>query len=271
VLSMLTINIGAAAMPRAESLLAWLCERPEDVLLLTETSGGPGTAYLVTMFRQAGLWVEHLPNATGDRGVAIVSKVPVVASHTAERLGTVSLPGRVALVHLATQPATAVLALYVPSRDRSLDKAERKRGFVSSLLADLDRLPPRMREHLIIGGDYNVISRDHQPRHPGFLPFEYGLLETLERHGFVDAHQAVAPGEQAHSWIGRTGDGYRYDYFHIGAGIAPRISGCNYLHETRELRLTDHAAVTLGLDVAVPERLSLRDPRHAGAATLSLF
>ncbi len=53
-LSILTVNIGAAARQRAEVLLAWLAARPEDVFVLTETSNGPGTAYLLEQFRTAG-------------------------------------------------------------------------------------------------------------------------------------------------------------------------------------------------------------------------
>jgi exodeoxyribonuclease-3 len=64
--------------------------------------------------------------------------------------------------------------------------------------------------------------------HPGFLPFEFGLLEALEQHGFVDAHRHCTPGVQAHSWIGRTGDGYRYDYFHIGRELGALITPSAY-------------------------------------------
>jgi exodeoxyribonuclease-3 len=85
-----------------------------------------------------------------------------------------------------------------------------------------------------LDGDYNVIARTHQPLHAGFLPFEFGLLEQLEAHGLVDALQRCAPNEQAYSWIGRTGDGYRYDYFHIGRALAERVGTCAYLHEARE-------------------------------------
>ncbi|MBX7267251.1 hypothetical protein KIF24_15330 [Micromonospora sp. Llam7] len=131
--------------------------------------------------------------------------------------------------------------------------------FVRSLLRALDELPPERRDRLVLGGDYNVIARHHRPLHPGFLPFEFGLLEALEAHGLVDAHERCSPGEQPYSWIGRTGDGYRYDYFHIGRELAGRITGCAYLHETRELRLTDHAAVTLTLDVDEVERLAIGD------------
>lgn len=66
--------------------------------------------------------------------------------------------------------------------------------------------------------------------------------------GLVDALQQCAPNEQAYSWVGRTGDGYRYDYFHIGRALAERIRTCAYLHETRERKLTDHAAMTLTYD-----------------------
>lgn len=258
-LSILTVNIGAAARQRAEALLVWLTARPEDVFVLTETSSGPGAAYLLEQFRTAGFAVAYTPDATGDRGTAVVSRVKVERALD-DLTGSMSLPGRVAGIELATTPGTAVLGVYVPSRDRSANKIEKKERFISSLLAGLDKLPDDVRGRLVIGGDYNVIARDHQPLHAGFLSFEFGLLETLESHGFVDAYAQCSPGEQAYSWIGRTNDGYRYDYFHVGAALGEHIASCTYLHETREQRLTDHAAVTLTLDVPKVERLDTGDP-----------
>jgi exodeoxyribonuclease III len=253
-LSLLTVNIGAAGRERAEKLLTWLAKRHQDVLLLTETSAGPGTDHLLNQFRAAGYAVVHTPDRNGDRGTALVSRVRL-HPEPFEHFAGASLPGRLAGAVLDTEPRLAVLSVYVPSRDRSLDKTEKKQAFITSLLARLDAMPDEPRGRLVIGGDYNVIARDHQPRHPGFLPFEFGLLEALERHGFVDAHQHCTPGTQAHSWIGRTGDGYRYDYFHVGHELGDRITACAYLHETREQRLTDHAAVSLDLDVEAVERL----------------
>src|SRR6266511_4132043 len=226
-LSFLTVNIGAASRDWAESLLTWLAKQSGDVFLLTETGAGPGTDYLLTRFRDAGYAVVHTPDGNGDRGAALVSRVtlhPAPFPHFAD----VSLPGRLAGAVLDTEPRIAVLSVYVPSRDRSLDKTEKKQAFIGSLLAGLDAMPAELRGRLVIGGDYNVIARDHRPLHPGFLPFEFGLLEALERHGFGDAHQHCAPGAQAHSWIGRTGDGYRYDYFHVGSELGSQIKACAY-------------------------------------------
>jgi exodeoxyribonuclease-3 len=267
---MLTINVGAAALARAEKLLEWIAARPEDVFLLTETSSGPGTAFLLDRFRSCGYAVEHAHDLAGERGAAIVSKIPVRTAPSTDTTG-ISLPGRLAFLHLDTEPVTAVMALYVPSRDRSLDKIERKSAFIESLTTVLDRLPTDVRNTLVVGGDYNVIARDHQPLHSGFLDFEFGLLETLERNSFVDAYQKVNPGSQAHSWIGRTGDGYRYDYLHVGRAIASEITNCEYLHETRELRLTDHAAVSLNLNVDVPIYLETTDLLVSDSEPLALF
>jgi len=265
VLRVLTVNIGAASRERAEDMLRWLSGRPEDVFILTETSAGTGTSYLLDRFRQAGYAVVHTPDAGGDRGVALVSRI---ATTETLALTSVSIPGRVAAAVLDTSPAVVVLGVYVPSRDRSVEKTEKKQAFVASLLAALDALPEEVRARLVVGGDYNVIARTHQPLHPGFLPFEFGLLEALEAHGLVDAHERCSPGAQPYSWIGRTGDGYRYDYLHVGRDLAGRITGCVYLHETREQRLTDHAAVALELALDSVEQLSTSDPTEDEAMTL---
>lgn len=209
----------------------------------------------------------HTPDANGDRGTALVSRVRVAEALTGSFAG-VTIPGRVAAAVLDTKPAVAVLGVYVPSRDRSASKTEKKQGFVASLLRALEELPAELRGRLVLGGDYNVIARTHRPLHPGFLPFEFGLLEALDAHGLVDAHERCSPGEQAYSWIGRTGDGYRYDYFHVGGELAERITGCTYLHETREQRLTDHAAVSLGLRVDSTTPFTVGELLTDDAATL---
>lgn len=266
-LSLLTINIGAASRGRAEALLDWLGKQPADILLLTETSAGAGTDYLLGRFREAGYAVGSTPGGDRDRGAVLISKIGLL-SESLPGCAEVSLPGRLAGAVIDSEPRIAVLGIYVPSRDRSLPKTVKKQTFISSLLAALEALPAQLKGRLIIGGDYNVIGRGHVPRHPGFLPFEYGLLDALEQRGFIDAHARRAPGVQEHSWIGRTGDGYRYDYFHVGRELDSLVAGCEYLHETRVRRLTDHAAVALSLNVAKLTRLDTLELPSVQAATL---
>ncbi len=264
-LSLLTLNIQAAALTRARALLRWLDTRPEELFILTETSSGPGTAHLLDQCRHAGLTVIHTAGTAGDRGVAMVSRVPIVARP--DLVDGVTLPGRVAAGTIASSPELAVVGVYVPSSDRAPDKVSRKRDFIATLLTALDRIPAAERATLVLGGDYNVITRDHQPRYPGFLPFEYAMLDALEAHGLVDAYQYCSPGVQAHSWIGRSGNGYRFDYFHVGAALVDHVTGCSYLHEPRELELTDHAAAALTLRLPQVARLTADTARRRGPAS----
>ncbi len=265
-LSLLTLNIQAAALTRAQALLRWLDARTEELFILTETSSGPGTAHLLDHCRQAGLTVIHTPGAAGDRGVAIVSRVPIAARP--DLVAGVSLPGRVAAGTIAGDPELTVVGVYVPSSDRAPDKVSRKRDFVATLLTAVDRIPAAERATLVLGGDYNVIARDHQPQYLGFLPFEYAMLDALETHGLVDAYQLCSPGVQAHSWIGRSGNGYRFDYFHVGPALVDHVAGCSYLQEPRELKLTDHAAAVLTLRLPQVARLTAAPRGQSGTGTL---
>jgi exodeoxyribonuclease-3 len=101
-----------------------------------------------------------------------------------------------------------------------------------------------------------------------WLPFEYALFDALAAAGLADAHHHLTPGVQQYSWFGRAGTGYRFDYLHVGAGLSDRLRDGGYLQEPREQRLTDHAAVTLDLDLPV-DALDVRPtPPVAEPATL---
>ncbi|TDQ53124.1 endonuclease/exonuclease/phosphatase family protein [Actinorugispora endophytica] len=262
--SVLTLNIGAAAEPRAQRLLDWLDSRDEEVIVLSETSSGPGTALLLDRYTKAGWDVVHCPDSGGERGVAVLSRVATVRAARPE-FTCVSIPGRAAYTVLDTQPRIGVLGLYVPNTKLG----DKKKTFVSTLLAAVRSLPDEQLAHLVVAGDYNVISRSHQPPHSGFAAYEYALLDGLERIGMVDAHTRLHPDAHPHSWVGRTGDGYRYDYIYAGLRLAERITGSAYLHEPRTPpALTDHSAVTLDLVLDSTRLLDVGDPAAEDTPTL---
>ena len=119
-------------------------------------------------------------------------------------------------------------------------------------------------------GDLNVLEPDHRPHYPFFVPFEYDFYRALiAEHGFTDAFRQLHPAAAEYSWVGRTGDGYRYDHAFCSAILTPAIRSCQYLHEPRTSRLSDHSALTVGLTVQPPPALAVPDPATATApATL---
>jgi exodeoxyribonuclease-3 len=210
------------------------------VIVLTETSAGAGTLLLREGLLDNGYAVIATP-PTNDRGVLIASRLPVRARICASF--DVTLPWRVAAIRLATVPSVTVLGIYVPSRDRSTAKVARKQKFIRSFLKSLAGLPPRTLNNLVIAGDYNVVSRRHVPPRRGFFAYEYEMHETLEELGFVSSHEIIGKRKHPHSWIGRTGDGYLYDYIHVGKALQNRLHLCRYVNDTRARRLSDHLAV----------------------------
>jgi exodeoxyribonuclease-3 len=140
-----------------------------------------------------------------------------------------------------------LVGVYVPSRDRTEAKVARKRAFIASLLRGLRELPAARRRRLVLAGDYNAVARRHEPRLPGFFPWEYDLHDELERIGLRPAHELRGRCQHPHSWIGRTGLRYLYDYVHVGTGLQCGVERCAYLHGPRHRRLSDHAAVAVRL------------------------
>jgi len=155
-LRLLTFNIGAAGAPRAGAILDWLESRADDVIVLTETSNGPGTQLLADGLQANGFCVHHTRNPS-ERGVLVASKMPIPRNFS-ERVA-VTLPCRASAVVLDTGPRKiALVGVYIPSRDRSDVKVMRKAAFITSLLNSLRELPAAQRAQLVIRA---ITTRSH--------------------------------------------------------------------------------------------------------------
>ena len=266
-LSLITLNVGAPSLDRAERQLRWLAERPEDVLVLTETKATAGSEYLVDAFTAAGYAVTFPDHAPGELGVMIVSKLATQP----DRLGAAMdyLPARASgVVVETTDGPLRVVGAYVPSRDATVEKTERKKTWIQHFARALDATASEV--PLLLLGDLNVLEPTHQPAHRGqFAPFEYGFYTSLpERHGLVDLFRHLHPSRVEHSWARRADLGYRYDHAHGSRALAARLTACEYLHETREpgadgTRLTDHSGLALHLALTATTSLLTSDPATA--------
>ena len=243
-LRLFTLNISGPSVERAERLAEFMLALDLDVLVLTETRANSGTEYLLGEFADAGYEVQWpLPSSARERGVAVLSRV--ASRGSIKRSASVDLSHRLVVGDVGGAATVTLLAAYVPSRDASQPKLERKRRFLAQLLEVVEHSARTGR--VILMGDLNVVSRAHQPRYPAFRSWEYDALDHVLDHGLIDVFADLHPGVQAHSWIGRTGNGYRYDYAFVSQDLAGAVRECEYLHEPRERGLSDHAALMLTL------------------------
>ncbi|MGQ0840239.1 endonuclease/exonuclease/phosphatase family protein [Actinokineospora sp.] len=266
-LSLITVNVGAPSLDRARRQLRWLADRGEDVLVLTETKATAGSQFLAEEFTSAGYAVTFPDHTPGELGVMIVSKL----ASTPDPLGAAMdyLPARAAGVVLdTTDGPLRVVGAYVPSRDATLVKTERKTIWIQRFHQALDSTATDA--PLLLLGDLNVLEPTHTPTHRGqFAPFEYGFYTGLtERHGLVDLFRHLHPNAVEHSWARRADLGYRYDHAHGSRVLAQRLTACEYVHETREAgidgaRLTDHSGLAVCLALTATSALLTSDPATA--------
>jgi exodeoxyribonuclease-3 len=266
-LDVLTFNLNNPSRERAERQLAYLAARPELVLVLTETADSAGCDLLASRFETAGYSVTFPRPERGERGVMVVSRLATRPGPAAVEY----LPHRAVSVTVDTdEGALDIIGLYVPSRDATEAKTRRKRTFVEACRTGL---PLGTLGNRLVLGDFNILEPDHRPRYRFFQPFEYGFYEWFEGAGYRDAFRMLHPEAAAYSWVGRTGDGYRYDHAHVSTGLATVLRGCSYVHEVRTStdRLTDHSALTVSLALGAAVPLKVTDPTRADVAVHALF
>jgi exodeoxyribonuclease-3 len=193
----------------------------------------------------------------------ITSRVQARTGDFGDRVGY--LPSRAVAITLPVPDGPIqVIGAYVPSRDASAEKTVRKRKWLAACNAALVSRTPSLPTMLL--GDLNVLEPDHQPRYRFFAPFEYDFYRQLtDDCGLIDAFRALHPEKIEHSWVGRTGDGYRYDHVHCTADLAATLVSCDYLHQIRIDRLSDHSAVSVRLAIEPSEPLIASAPATASA------
>ncbi|MGH3800755.1 MAG: endonuclease/exonuclease/phosphatase family protein [Pseudonocardiaceae bacterium] len=261
-LTLLTLNIANPSLERARRQLAWLAHRPEDVFILTETKASEGCLALAEAFSTADYRVVCPEPVPGELGVMIVSKVEVERDPLTSTLPY--LPSRAAGVIVSTTAGPLrVLGAYAPSRDSSPEKTDRKRRWLSDFTTSLTDAG---RDPCLLLGDLNVLEPDHDPHYSFFAAFEYDFYRHLStRCGLIDAFRHMHPQRSEHSWVGRTGDGYRYDHAHCSADLVPLLRTCEYVHEPRQTRLSDHSALTVCLNLSPVAPLLTSDPVEAAS------
>jgi exodeoxyribonuclease-3 len=263
-LSLITVNVGAPSLDRAKRQLRWLAARPEEALVLTETKATAGSQFLVEAFTAAGYAVTFPEHAPGELGVMIVSKLRTAPDPLGAALDY--LPARAAGVVLdTTDGPLRVVGAYVPSRDATAEKTDRKKTWIQRFGRALDATASSA--PLLLLGDLNVLEPSHTPAHRGqFAPFEYAFYSGLtDRHGLLDLFRHLHPDRVEHSWARRADLGYRYDHAHGSRALTEVLTACEYVHETRELtadgnRLTDHSGLAVRLSLTATGALLPSDP-----------
>lgn len=258
VIRLLSLNIGNPSLDRAKKQCEWLMERTEDIFVLTETKNSQGCEYIEDYFMQYGYDLFSIgtdsvsydvcfpKSITNDLGVMIISKYPIKNNANLFNEDSIFFSRQLECEIELGEKLFCVTGLYVPSRDRSEAKIDRKKAFVEKTEQYLHQLN---RKTTLIMGDLNILERSHIPHYSTFFEWEYDFYDMFLKEGFYDAYKLCHPGKQEYSWVGRSNDGYRYDYCFVSEDLKSLVRQCDYIHETRKIKITDHSAISVEIQL----------------------
>lgn len=267
-LSVVTINVNGVRAAFKKGFAEWVIEHSPDVIALQEVRAE--TTDLEEIFKaieeqqnDGTKWhiLHDNASAKGRAGVAIVSKMPAVASRTTLGPKSFDSAGRWLEVDFKVKTKiVTVISTYVHSGEVDTPKQVEKYKFLDAMtkrMADL-----RKEDGLVVVvGDLNVGHTEldiknwkGNIKNAGFLPEERAYFDTwMHKHGWVDLGRAAHPDVPGpYTWWSYRGQafdtdtGWRIDYQLATPKLAKVAS--NYLvHRAAsyDTRFTDHSPVVV--------------------------
>lgn len=239
-------NIGNPSLSRAKQQCDFFSTYRSDIFILTETKDSIGCSYIKDFFIQNGFFVDYkTPSDKFDYGVIIASNLKF---YTSPFLSACKyLPSRISSIMINFNGIDyEIISLYIPSRDASKEKIVRKQKFVEQIISSLS-INKYSNMHRIICGDFNILEKSHIPHYTNFKQWEYKFYDDLLALGYMDCFKLKNPNTLEYSWVGRTGNGYRYDYAFCSMNLTANISNCFFIHTPRLSKLSDHSALIVEL------------------------
>lgn len=240
-ISIFNWNISNPSLQRAIKQIKWLSQFGHDILILTETKSSDGCKYINNRLHSLGYQVLFPKPLVKEYGTLIASKFKVKETNFSNFINDELRTRVVSVIVLIQQKEFEIIGAYVPNR-----RDEQKKNFLQDLQTALLKMPQR--EYRVFCGDLNILEPAHYPHYSKFEKWEYDFYTFLLKNKFIDAYRYINPNIHEYSWIGRTGDKYRYDHFFVSSELLSMINDCNYLHEPRNLKLSDHSAMYLKIN-----------------------
>lgn len=233
-------NIANPSIKRAYNQVKWLNKRNEDIFVLTETKNSDGCLFIENYFKNHNYDVIFQKPEGKEYAVMIISKQNLKPSKFFDSIG--SLRSRVASTRLLLNGKfVEIIGTYIPSRDKSSQKIKRKKQFIVNLKKSFES--NNKYKNRIFCGDFNILEPSHNPHYSFFENWEYDFYNSLKSYGLYDSFRHLNKNKKEYSWVGRTGNGYRYDHCFISDDLLFAVKKCYYLHEPRKKRLSDHSAI----------------------------
>ncbi len=227
-LSLLSWNIQQGGGSRTTVILKAIIEQRAEIVILSEFRNNNNGKLIRTTMLDFGYRYQAVTHADKEENsVAIFSKLP--CNTTLYHQTGMEYSANVVSVDLGMMK---VCGVYLPHKKKHR-------------LFDILHQEAQGETPLIIAGDYNTGINGIDQKGTSFWYTDE--LKQLAKLGMKDAFRAVHDQKREYSWYSHQGNGYRYDHTYVSEVLLPLITHCEYLHQWREDKLSDHSPMLITL------------------------
>ncbi len=221
-LKILSWNIQQGGGSRTNKICTHLSNYGADIIILSEYKNNENGLTIRKHLLSKGYLFQNVGAApSGTNSVAIFSKLPCN-----QFLFPGSDPEFSNNVICSEFPVFKVYGMYLPHK--------KKHVLFDFLLEEIKNEKP-----CLLAGDFNTGINYVDQVGNSFWYTE--KLAALAKANYVDAFRLKHNDVKEYSWYSHQGNGYRYDHTYIQNALSPVTKDCFYLHEWREMKLSDHS------------------------------
>ncbi len=227
-LKILSWNIQQGGGSRVKSILDFLATQTAQIIILSEFRNNKNGIFIRNKLLEQGYSFQFTSlTATDTNSVLIASQLP--CSSTIYRDKKIDFDHSIVCAEFE---AFKCFGVYLPHKKKHS-------------LFDLLHVEVQDKKPSIIAGDFNTgINYIDQNGSSFWYTDELKKLNDLAMH---DAFRHVHGEVESYSWYSHQGNGYRYDHTYVHKDLLPLIKECDYIHEAREKKWSDHSPMILKL------------------------
>ena len=235
------IQHGGGSGERGRKIVSELAGLKADVIVLTEFRNNSTGTLIKARLAELGYSVSHPAAPERANSVLIASRNKIIVSYPLD-------PELTDQRHLWVVDLgwLKLCGIYMPLDIAKLPYWEAlHRAAVDEKGADL------------FIGDFNT-GNNIIDRAPGATPFiasEY--FDEFGKGRLRDVWRAMNPEVREYTWYSlRAKNGFRLDHAFATASVFDRITRCEYVHDARERRLSDHSALRMVITTDSPQKIA---------------
>jgi len=214
-----TLNIQHGGGRRIPAILDFLIRLDSDALVLSEYR--LNDKELSANLRDAGYCFQVVGSALpNENTVMIASREPFEPLLVSQRIASVKLN------------SFTLFGVYFP-------QGEEKRSVYEKLKTAINDAG----DPALVMGDFNTGIHYQDETGKSFACAD--SFESLKDIGLVDSWRVRNPLLREFSWYSSQGNGFRIDHAFCSKELDQKVSNVEYIHTSRELKMTDHSALVV--------------------------